>query len=198
MSMMFGQDLVQNEYKSEDFDLEDRQFLFPLTYIIKNNATKDDEIEIVTVVEKGNDERHKSRDNYELFKEEVNTVLAENNASAQFKEIYIDTTFDVKSSKRYFKEVVDSVKEGDAVFADVTFGIKIFTISMFVALNYAAQGTKDVEVDTIIYAWKYNSTIKAEDAKESVIYDVTSLFYLNAIAGQISDGERAIADKLFN
>lgn len=195
---MFGQDFAENEYISEDFELHGRQFMFPITYIVKNNAESGDEIEIATVMEKGTEERHKALDNYKLFKDEINMVLAENGATAVFKEIYIENTFDTKSSKKYFKEIVDCIGEGDTVFADITFGIKIYSISMFVALNYAVQGTKNADLDTVIYAWKYNSSVKAELAKKSVIYDVTSLFYLNALSGKVSDGERAVTDKLFS
>lgn len=193
---MLGQKLVENEYISDDFDLKGQQFYFPMTYLLNNNVSKGDKVLVLTAVEKGNDINHISLDNYEKYKAEVNKVVETKGVTAEFQEIMTDDEFTVFTGKGFFKEIVKFLQDDDSLYADFTFGIKIFTISMFIALNYVVSANKNVNIKHIIYSWKYSSAVTPEKAKQSKIYDVTSLFFINSIAAQLNEGDRKSIDKM--
>lgn len=195
-SVMFGQELLENEYVSDDFDLKGKQYLFPITYLVRNNVKSGDSVLILTSVEKGNEQYHRSRDNYRKFQKEVQGVLETVGVKAVFKEIWTDDEFTATTSRNYFKEVVRFFADDDVLYADITFGIKIFNIASLFALAYVAKANSNVDVKHIVYAWKYSSAVDIAKAKLSKIYDVTSLFYLNQIAGTLNEGDRSKMDKI--
>lgn len=198
-SNMFGQKLnPDNEYVSDDFDLKGKQYLFPLTYVLANNVDNGDEVLVVTSVEKGNEVSHGARDNYELYKAEVKTVVDAVNATVMFEEIWTDDEYDVTTGKKFFTQAASFIHDNDKIYADITFGIKIFSVTSFIALTYVVRANKNVSMEHLIYSWKYSSAICPEKAKFSKIYDVTSLFYLNEIAGQLNEGDRQAMDKMLD
>lgn len=196
ISIMYGQKMPANEYVSDDFELHGKQYMFPLTYLVANNIQKGDNVLVLTSVEVGNNQHHQSRDNYERYKNEVRNIGDSIGANIEFQEIWTKDEFTVKTGREFFKSVAQAIEDGDRIYADLTFGIKIFSISAFIALAYVARANVDVDVQNVIYAWKYSSAISAIDAKKSKIYDVTSLFYLNQMAGKLSEGDRTTMDKL--
>lgn len=193
---MFGHELLENEYVSDDFELHGEQYLFPLTYLIRNNVKAGDEVVVITAVEKGDVNHCVARDNYEKYKSEVKSIADKLNVNIEFKEIWTDDEFTVAANRDFFKNVVRLIRDDDIIYADLTFGIKIFSVSQFIALAYVARANKNVEIKHIIYAWKYSSMVETKNAKESKIYDVTSLFFLNEIAGKLSAGDRSAMDKM--
>ena len=71
-------------------------------------------------------------------------------------------------------------------------------MSMFVAMAYAAKVNEDVEVESVFYSMKYTGFDDPTKINKSTIYDITTLFYLNAIAGDAPRGDRKGMDGLLN
>lgn len=74
--------------------------------------------------------------------------------------------------------------------------MKVYTLSMFIAMAYAAKAGINISAETIIYSMKYSGTEEAKNVNTAKIYDLTSLFYLNAIAGEAAAGDKAGLDDL--
>ena len=138
----------------------------------------------------------------ESKKTEVEKIFQERNVNFKFEEIPLTTEFDSLTFNRFFKQVAVLINDNDQLFVDVTFGMKPYSISLFVAVAYAEKAARNVDVDTVIYAQKYSgfsraktAEEKAKDPSKSRIYDITGLFYLNAIAGNAKPGQKHKLDK---
>lgn len=206
LSIMLLAPMNENDptyYTSDDFDLNNKKYDFPLSYIVDNNVNENDDVVIVTAVEQGKDGKvNNAIENYKKYRTEIENILKERNINISFEEIPLTTDFDSLTFNRFFKEISSLINDNDQLYVDVTFGMKPYSISMFVAVAYAEKAARNVDVDTIIYAQKYSGFSKNKTAEEkaknpskSRIYDITGLFYLNAIAGNARPGQKHGLDK---
>ena len=200
LSMMALQNAVKVPYLSEDFDLSEKEFYFPMSYIIYNNIVEQDKIVVVTGVER---DEFASVDspvvvNYKKYKEEITAITSEKNVEVEFIEMNAEKDFDSLTFNRFFKAVTSVIQDGDRLFADITFGMKPFSFSLFVALAYAVKACNNVVLDTIIYAQRFTGTDSAEKSTKSRIYDMTSLFFLNDISAKVQPGDKKAMDKMLN
>lgn len=191
-------------YTSDDFDLGDVHYDFPLSYIFAQNIEADDKICFITAVEQS--EQGKTNNamvNYQLFVEEIKSIAADKQIELDFIEIPLTKDFDSLTFNKFFKQVADLIHDDDQLFSDITFGMKPYSFSMFIALAYAAKAAKNVDVDTVIYSQKYTGFSRNKTPEElktnpskARIYDLTGLFYLNAIAGSAKPGQKENLDKV--
>lgn len=190
-------------YTSDDFELSENRYDFPMTYLIDDKVKANDEIVIITAIQQdsGNNVNNATV-NYKKYKAEVEKILQERNVDFKFEEIMLTENFDSLTFNKFFKQVAVLINDNDQLFVDVTFGMKPYSISLFVAVAYAEKAARNVDVDTIIYAQKYSgfsraktAEEKAKDPSKSRIYDITGLFYLNAIAGNAKSGQKHKLDK---
>lgn len=190
-------------YTSDDFELSENRYDFPMTYLIDDKVKANDEIVIITAIQQdsGNNVNNATV-NYKKYKAEVEKILQERNVNFKFEEIMLTENFDSLTFNKFFKQVAVLINDNDQLFVDVTFGMKPYSISLFVAVAYAEKAARNVDVDTIIYAQKYSgfsraktAEEKAKDPSKSRIYDITGLFYLNAIAGNAKSGQKHKLDK---
>ena len=190
-------------YTSDDFILSENRYDFPLTYVIDNKVEPNDEVVIITAVQQDSNGRiNNATVNYKKYKQEVEKILLERNTGFNSEEIPLTEEFNSLTFNKFFKQVSQLIDDNDQLFVDVTFGMKPYSISMFVAVAYAEKAARNVDVDTIIYAQKYSgfsraktAEEKAKDPSKSRIYDITGLFYLNAIAGNARPGQKNKLDK---
>lgn len=189
-------DLEPTKYVSDDLSLNDKNYEFPLSYLIDNEVKSNDEVVIITGVEKSANGKNRAEEYYALYKSEVEEILKNRDIDLKFIEIWQKNKFDSLTFNEFFKEIADNIHDDDILYADITFGMKPYTISLFVALSYITKAAVNVDLNTIIYAGRYNGTDKIEDINCSQIYDLTGLFYLNALAGRAVQGQRGELDNL--
>lgn len=79
-----------------------------------------------------------------------------------------------------FTKIIERIKEGDTIYADITFGTKPIPIIQIMALNYALRVMKDVKVECLCYGG-----VNFSNGAMS-IYDVTSLLYMDEFVNGIS------------
>lgn len=183
--------LLEVEYISEDFNLQGKQFKFPITYLINNNVKNGDCVAIITAVM----QTEMPMNHYKMLKDEIWGVLKERQVDIEFIEIKQYPTCNALDFSNFFKEVADLIKEEDKLYLDITFSMKTYLLGMFIAVTYAVKAGRNVDLDTIIYAEKYTGNEKDNNSNQSKLYDATSLFYLNNIAGNAAPGERKGLDK---
>lgn len=198
LSVMLLQKMQSTKYISDDYELCNAEYGFPLSYILQQNVQAGDEVEIITVVERGNGGACTAAENYEIYKTEAENIVIDRQAKVHFTEITVHKEFDSLTFNRFFKEVAREIKDDDRIYADITFGMKPYSLSMFIALAYASKAAENVYVDEIIYAMKYSGTEIAEKVNTSKIYDLTGLYHLNNIAGNAVNGQKNELDKLLN
>lgn len=190
LSNMFLQKIKPAKYISNDFELGDAQFKFPLTYIINNEAADGDEIVVVTATIPEAEAEQVVKENGKIYKNEIREALKNRKVDLKFIDIDVENDYDAITVNRFFKKVADTIHDNDKVYSDITFGIKPYTFSMFIAIAYAVKAAVNVELETVIYSKMYDGRKKPELADTSEICDMTSLFYLNSIAGKAQEGQK--------
>ena len=150
---------------------------FPVLPLIKGYCDPGEQIEIIITYV--NDEvSPESKNNFEEFKIHAEKYLED--IDYKINEIAVKYDESVEAHLNTFTRIIEQIKEGDELFADITFGKKPVPIIQIMALNYALRAMKDVRVECLSYGDSNFSTHKLE------IYDVTSLLYMDEIINNIS------------
>ena len=183
-------------YVSEDFDLPKSEWKFSFSYLIEMNVEENDQILVLSAMTK----EQQVQENYLLFKNEVKKILKAKHASGTFKEIIQPSKFeDSHTCLRFFKTVAARLEDGDRIYYDMTGGMKPYSFSMFIAMAYAAKAARDISVEQLVYVSLYTGKTKEEQNAEppvATLWDLTSLFTLNEIAGNVLPGQKASSDRM--
>ena len=187
-----------SQYCSRDFELADKPYLFPISYLINDNISADDEIVIIT----GMNQTDTPKENYKHLVAEVQQILDEHHAKGEF--IVVDE-LDVNADRDYLdslsfstfmKEVADLIHDGDQIYADMTYGLKSYTLAMFIAMNYVAKACQNVEIKQMVYAQFYRGDNNAPATVDLI--DITTLFRINCIVNQATPGKKQEMDQLLS
>ena len=197
-SMLLGK-IESTKYISEDFVInEESAYDFPLSYLIENEVVDGDTVEIITAVEHGEGDAKNSVTNYALYVKEVNKILQNRNIELHFTEVETNKKFEDKTFTKFFKRIAGLLQEQDEVYADFTFGMKAYSLSMFIALAYVVKAAENINLRCLLYSQKFTGTDNAENKKTSELCDITSLFYLDAIAGNAKSGQKQALDEVMD
>lgn len=186
--------LNETRYISDDFDLPDKKYEFMMSYFIDMNVKQGEDVAIITCYT----QEATAMANYEMFKSEARKVLAEKKANAEFIEIQQNIDFDSLTFNTFFKKVAKLFRNDDVIYMDLTYGMKPYSIASFVAAAYAVKSAENVRVETIVYAQKYRGQDEPEKTDTSKIYDITTLFYLHEMTGNLHAGEKGSADRVLD
>lgn len=198
MSIMLLGEIQQTKYISEDFVLKECNYYFPLSYIINNDVEEGDTVEIITAVEHGEGNTQTAADNYAVYVEEIKNILDDRKIDLHFTEVETSKDFEDKTFTKFFKRIANLLQEEDEIYADFTFGMKAYSLSMFIALAYAVKAAVNIELRCLLYAQKYTGTDAADTKETSELCDITSLFYLDAIAGNAKSGQKQALDEVMD
>ena len=197
-SMLLGK-IEPTKYISEDFVInEESAYDFPLSYLIENEVVDGDTVEVITAVEHGEGDAKNSVTNYALYVKEVNKILQNRNIELHFTEVETNKKFEDKTFTKFFKRIAGLLQEDDEVYADFTFGMKAYSLSMFIALAYVVKAAENINLRCLLYSQKFTGTDNAENKKTSELCDITSLFYLDAIAGNAKSGQKQALDEVMD
>lgn len=197
LSTMLLSPMQPTQYISDNFDLKDKQYLFPLTYLIDRDVEQNDDVLVITVVQEGNTSRNHSIANNEQYKQEIRSVLAGRNAKLKFLEIEAKKEINSTVFNRFFKDIAFILQEGDDLYMDITFGQKPFSFSMFIAALYAAKTCQNTNIQNLIYCQKYLGDLTTTNPP-SKIYDITELFNITEMATSAAPGTKKSMDRLLN
>lgn len=188
------------KHASRDLDLGEKQFIFPISFLLDSNISADDEILIIT----GMSQTDTPKENYKHLESEMKEILEAHHAKAEFvvlDELAADLDedrelMDALSFSTFMKQVSDLIQDGDEIYTDMTYGLKSYTLAMFVALNYVVKACKDVEIKQMIYVQFYRGD-KTKPSSADII-DITSLFRINSIVNEAKPGQKAELDQLLS
>lgn len=195
--MLLGR-IQPTKYISEDFVLKECNYKFPLSYLIDNEVEEGDNVEIITAVEHGEGDTQTAVDNYAVYVQELKDILADRKIDLHFTEVESSKDFEDKTFTKFFKRIANLLQEEDEIYADFTFGMKAYSLSMFIALAYAVKAAVNIELRCLLYAQKYTGTDAADTKVTSELCDITSLFYLDAIAGNAKSGQKQALDEVMD
>jgi hypothetical protein len=157
----------------------DEPVSFPLLAAINSYASDGEEIEVVVLVS----EYINAENNFTIFCSQLEKLCSKKKLhlkngsptrlSVPYNEL-LDTQLEV------FRKLTDMTEDGDTLYACMTYGTKAIPVVQMMALNYAYKVRKNISIGCIVYgAVDFNT-------KETCIYDITSLFYMNQIVDTVA------------
>lgn len=176
---------------SNTLDLLGRNFHAPISHLLDMNTAPGDAVLIIT----GADRTPAGLERYRTLEEELRGILTQHHATAEF--VVVDQPAGIGGDAtifgRVFKEIADCLQEGDEIYADATYGMKCYTLSMFVALHYLSKACQNTKIACLLYG----ELQKAESGLQRELIDVTNLVHLNHLVGAAHAGEKARYDDFF-
>ncbi len=177
LSSMMLYDKTATKYISKDFAIGDKQFYFPISYLINNEVQQGDEVLVLTAVEE---------------------ILSTRTVTLRFEEIATTQCPDATSFTSFFKRIARYFAEGDEIYADFTFGLKAYTLAMFTAMTYVVRSSQNIKMRCMMYSQKYTGSTQLGAQQTAELLDISSIYYINEIAGNSYSGQRDGLDKLFD
>lgn len=194
LNIMILSPIVHTIYTSTDFNLVDEKYELPTSYIIDNSVENGDEILVVTCIEKTATGTGTAEKNYKLFVNEVESIAQKHNLKVNYEIIPMYSNFDRTTFNYFFKDIALMLHDGDELYFDLTFGMKPYNISMFIAVAYAVKACKNANVACAFYSQKFNGSRGPQGVSESKIYDLTGLMFLADFAANVQPGDKELAD----
>ncbi len=200
LSSMMLYDKTATKYISKDFAIGDKQFYFPISYLINNEVQQGDEVLVLTAVEHGasDDVKNRSEENYQDYQREVEEILSTRAVTLRFEEIATTQCPDATSFTSFFKRIARYFAEGDEIYADFTFGLKAYTLAMFTTMTYVVRSSQNIKMRCMMYSQKYTGSTQLGAQQTAELLDISSIYYINEIAGNSYSGQRDGLDKLFD
>jgi hypothetical protein len=171
----------------------EKAVLFPVNAVLAKTLAKDEEGKVVFLATTGGVENH-SVENMTRFREELDAINSEIGAHLSYETIEVPFRPQTDVFERLISGLVAKLGHKAEIIADITYGIKPLPMILFCALTFAEK-FHTATVHNIIYG-------KVEFAEEKtlnpMIYDLTSLYYLNKLIGSMECKSAETAEALLN
>ena len=167
---------------------------FPVNAVLARTLKEADEVKIVLL--KKDDERGNGDKNIELFKAELNAINNKIGADSAYK--VIETPFDETNGiqEKLYRAMVGELEDDAQIMGDITYGPKPLPMVMLSVFRFAEKFF-GADIKNIIYG-KVNFITGESMPRNPVIYDITALYYLNAVTEEIEADSSAEAVKLLD
>ena len=155
---------------------------YPLINVINAYSDEGEDIELITVIpDYGN-----AKANYETLIKEVDELSAEKNLKVKKTKCEIPYGSDLNIQLEMFEKLIACMSDEDKLFCDITYGTKVMSQILTMAVNYGYRVNKDVTLGCIVYG-----EVKFENRQitEAKIYDITSLNYLDEIVRMMAENK---------
>lgn len=164
----------------------DGEVIFPVNSVLARTMQRGEKVKVVLLSKE--DIEGNSAVNGGIFQKELNAINRE--IGAQIEYITIATPFvetrDIH--ERLLRDMVAKLEEKAEIIADVTYGPKPLPIIMFSVLNFAekffAADIKNIIYGKVDFIDDGSGTGKTKPVNP-VLYDLTSLYYLNAVTNSM-------------
>lgn len=167
----------------------EKEVIFPVSAVMAKLIKKNEKVKVVCLL----NSTENSDDNYAKFQQEINKINIDIGATISWVNISEPFTELKENHENRFKKLINELEEKSEIITDITYGQKTLPILLFTVLNFAEKFF-NAEILNIIYGKvEFDSDNKIKQGSE-IIYDLTSLYYLNTltIAMEAKDGKKAI------
>ncbi|WP_010260647.1 TM1812 family CRISPR-associated protein [Treponema primitia] len=162
---------------------------FPVNGVLARTLKPGEKVKLIFIVTRGNQDH--GFENVELFKTEFSELNKD--IRTEFVDEIIELPFD--PSKEVFNklitELITKIGQDSEIIADFTFGGKPFPFVLLCALNFA-ESFHNASILYLIYG---KVEFKPEPS-DPMLYDVTSLYYLQKLIGAMQDRSKDTASKM--
>ena len=167
---------------------------FPVNAVLAKTLKRKERAKVLFLSTSGGKENY-SKDNIDKFKNELERINIEIEADLSWETI--DVPFDPQKEvfEQLVSELIATFEKDCKIIADITYGIKPLPMILFCALHFAEK-FYNATILNIIYG-------KAEFDRQNkpinpLLYDITSLFYLNKLIGTMECESGEVASKILS
>jgi len=163
----------------------------PVHAVLAKTLNKGEDVKVIYVLTTGSFSKYKQ--NAENFRAELDGINAEIGANLSYETIEIEFKPAKVTYEKILMELADKIPNNAEIYADITFGYKPATISLFCALKFAEE-FREAIIQYIVYG-----KVEFDENSEKhfpVLYDITSLYYLFNLMGSMKTADAEKASKM--
>ncbi len=155
-------------YRSGEAELETS---FPILLPISRTTQCDELINITLLISENSPV---SSGNFLRLMTELKELAVKTGFRYDLTEIRIAGEETPEKQKRVFEALIETLGDGESIYADITFGHRATPLIIFTALSFCYKLCKDTEVSSVFYA----------DC--GVLHDISTLFYMESVIHSVS------------
>ena len=159
-------------YRSDEAELETR---FPILLPLKATAEQGELVNITLIISENSPG---TSANFLNLMMELKALAEEVGFKYDLTEIRIAGEETPDKQKRVFEALIETLGDGDSIFADITFGHKAIPLIIFTALSFCYKLRQNAEIRSVFYADQSSGT--------PVIHDISTLFYMESVIHSVS------------
>ncbi len=159
----------------------DKDTSYPIVSVINGYADKGETIKVYAVISNPD----YTQENYKVLCSQVDEVCKSKGVECAggVEKIIIPSGQTVDEHIAAFLKMIDYFEDDDEIFACLTFGTKVNSIAMMMAVQYAYRIKKNASIGCLVYG-EINRAATPVSAR---IYDVTALIQMDEIVRMLAD-----------
>jgi hypothetical protein len=173
---------------------------FPINAVLAKTMVIDEDVKIILLATKDKENKYKTYK--DEFKKELNKINEQIGARIIYDES-IEMPYEL--TRKVFNEtlynIISKLESGMEILTDITYGAKPLPVLLFYALNFAEKFF-DADIRYIIYGKvDFLPDPKNQGRKRAanpMLYDITSLYYLNSLTEIMNCDKAETALKMLN
>ena len=166
----------------------------PINGILAKKMKNGEQVKAIYILTTG--ENSLSVENMKIFKDELENINKEIGAVLSYETIDMDFNPTKQTYNKLITDLTDKIDENAEIYTDITFGHKPEILSLFCALRFVEE-FRDAVVDYIVYG-KVEFNKETGNPENPMLYDITSLYYLFKLMGNIGNTDSKTASKMLN
>ncbi|MGN1137180.1 MAG: hypothetical protein ACI4SF_13290 [Oscillospiraceae bacterium] len=159
-------------YRTDEAELETR---FPILLPLKATAEQDELVNITLIISENSPG---TSANFLSLMMELKALAEEVGFKYDLTEIRIAGEENPDKQKRVFEALIETLSNGDSIFADITFGHKAVPLIIFTAMSFCYKLRQNTEIRSVIYA--------DQSSGVPTIHDISTLFYMESVIHSVS------------
>ena len=153
----------------------------PIHGILAKTINKGEKIKVIYILTSGKNSECKK--NMAAYKSEIEEINKKIGAVFSYDSINIDFEPTKKTYNKLITDLAEKIPQNAEIFADITFGFKPETLSLFCALRFVEE-FREAVIQYIVYG-KVEFNKETGKTENPMLYDITSLYYLFKLMGSM-------------
>jgi hypothetical protein len=165
----------------------------PINAVLAKTLKRSEELKVIYIITTGKNSY--CDENRKIFIDELVRINTEIGAVLSFDTVEIES----KPTKRLYNKLItdltDKIPENAELYTDITYGFKPEILSLFCALRFVEE-FKNTVVKYFISGYLETNKENPKIKENQIIYDITSLYYLNKLMGTIGAADAETASNI--
>lgn len=153
----------------------ERETSFPIILPISQTAQRDELINITLLISENSPV---SSANFLRLMTELKELAGDIGFRYDLTEIRIAGEENPEKQNRVFEALIETLGDGESIYADITFGHKVIPLIIFTALSFCYKLCSDTQVNAVFYADGVGETAE--------LHDISKLFFMESVIHSVS------------